>query len=218
MASSMTMRIAIWSDVVCPFCYIGKRRLETALGQSGVGAVIEWHSFELDPAAPRSLGQTLPQLMSAKYRVDAEGGLRMIEQQQRAAEAAGLEFNWRDARRGNTFDAHRLIQLGTARGCADAVQERLMRAYFTEGAAIGDRDALARLAVEAGLDAAEARSLLAGDAFAAEVRADERRAGELGIGAVPHFVIDDHAVISGAASVDEFSRVLLAAAARSPAR
>jgi predicted DsbA family dithiol-disulfide isomerase len=208
------MRVAIWTDVICPFCYIGKHNLEAALAQTGVAAVIDWRSFELDPTAPRSLGQSLPELMAAKYRVDAERGLHMVQQQQRAAAEAGLEFNWREARRGNTFDAHRLIHLGAERGCADAVQERFMRAYFTEGAAIGDPDVLLRLAVEAGLDSNDAAAALAGDAFAADVRADERRAAELGVGAVPHFVVNDHSVISGAVSVGELVRVLADETAR----
>lgn len=206
------MRIDIWSDVICPFCYIGKRKLDMALAETGIEASIRWHSFELDPTAPQSLQRTLPDLLAEKYQVGPEQGLRLVEQQQRAAADVGLTFNWTQVRRGNTFNAHRLIQFGKTRGLADAVQERLMRGYFTEGAAIGDPAVLRRLAVDAGLDEGATDSVLAGDAFAAEVRADERRAGELGIHAVPHFVVNGRAVISGAAEVARFAEVLAAEA------
>lgn len=206
---ALGMQIDIWSDVVCPFCYVGKRKLELALTETGIRAAIEWHSFELDPTAPRSLGRSLPDLMAEKYRAGPDRALRLVEQQQHAAEEVGLEFNWSDARRGNTFDAHRLIHLGKAHGRADAVQERLMRGYFTEGAEIGNPGVLRRLAVEAGLEELEIAAVLAGDAFTEDVRADERRAGELGIHAVPHFLINGRAVISGAPTVPEFVDVLL---------
>ncbi|HEU0192039.1 MAG TPA: DsbA family oxidoreductase [Mycobacterium sp.] len=202
------MRIDVWSDVVCPFCYIGKRKLERALTQTGIDAQLRWHSFELDPAAPRLITRSLADLLAAKYRFGPERAMSFLEQQQRAAEDVGLEFNWQIARRGNTFDAHRLIHLARSAGRADAVTERFFRAYFTEGAAIGDPDTLRRLAVEAGLAAGEVDSVLDGDAYAADVRADERRAGELGIHAVPHFVIDERSAISGAADVGQFVEVL----------
>lgn len=206
------MRIDVWSDVICPFCYIGKRKLELALAEAGVDAAIRWHSFELDPSAPQTLDQPLPDLLAAKYRVSRAAAVRMLEQQQRAAAEVGLAYNWRTARRGNTFDAHRLIHLADTRGRAADLVERLFHGYFVDNAPIGDHRTLHRLAVAAGLDADAVEGVLGGDAFAAAVRDDERRAGQLGIHAVPHFVVDGGRVISGARPIPDFIDVLVAEA------
>ena len=210
------MRIDIWSDLVCPFCYVGDRTLRTALTRIGIPAQIRWRSFELDPAAPRSIGRPLAELLAEKYRFDVDAATRFLEQQQRAADQAGLVFDWRIARRGNTFDAHRLIQLAKTVELADAVTERMFRGYFAEGAAIGDPADLRRLAVEAGLAGDTVDAVLSGDTFGADVREDERRAGELGIHAVPHFVVNGRAVLSGAVGIDRFVEVLSAESARTP--
>lgn len=207
-ALGMVMRIDIWSDVVCPFCYIGKRKLEAALEQTGVDADVHWHSFELDPQAPPVITGSLADLMAAKYRFGPDRTAAFLDQQRAAAAAVGLTFDYSIIRRGNSFNAHRLVHLGAEQGLAGAVKERLLRGYFTEGAAIGDPGVLTELAVDAGLDRAAVAAVLAGDAYAEEVRADERRAGELGIHAVPHFVFDGHTAISGAAEVSQFVAAL----------
>lgn len=210
------MRIQIWSDVVCPFCYIGKRRLEAALAETGIAADIAWRSFELDPQAPPLLDRPLAEAMAAKYGFSQDRARAFLDGQRRSAAAVGLSFDYANIKRGNTFNAHRLIHLGASQGLADNVKERFLRAYFTEGAAIGDRDVLAGLAVEAGLDATGVAAVLAGDAYAAQVRDDERRAGELGIHAVPHFLINERTAISGAAEVATFAAALRAEAATGP--
>ena len=197
----MTQRaVEIWSDVVCPWCYIGKRRFEAALAQfeHRDDVTLRWRSFELDPAAPRIAEVTGPARLAAKYGVSLEQARAMNENVTRIAAAEGLEYKLDQARGGNSFDAHRLIQLGAEHGIQDAVKERLMRAYFTEAEPIGDIEALARLAVEAGLDAHAAHALLAGDAHADAVRADEQLAQQLGITAVPFFVLDRRYGVSGA--------------------
>ncbi|MBS9532221.1 DsbA family oxidoreductase [Mycobacterium sp. M1] len=211
----IAVRIDTWSDVVCPFCYIGKRKLEAALTQTGVDADVHWHSFELDPHAPPVLQQPMADMLAAKYGFGRDRALAFLDQQRAAAAAVGLDFDYVNIKRGNTFNAHRLIHLGEAHGLAGAVKERFLRGYFTEGAAIGDSAVLTELAVDAGLDRAAVTAVLAGDAYADDVRADERRADELGIHAVPHFVIDGRTVISGAADVSQFVEALRAESAHS---
>ena len=200
------MNIEIWSDVVCPWCYIGKRRLEAALAQfpHRDSVTITWRSFELDPHAPRDFTGTLDERLARKYGVSLEEAAEMNARVSGLAAESGLEYHLDRARPSNTFDAHRLIHLGAARGIQGAVKERLLRAYFTEGQPIGDAETLARLAADAGLDAEEARAVLAGDAYAADVRADEARATEFGIRGVPFVVLDERFGVSGAQPVEVF--------------
>jgi predicted DsbA family dithiol-disulfide isomerase len=194
------LAVEIWSDVVCPWCYIGKRRFESALAQFEHRDDVElrWRSFELDPDAPRIAEVTGPERLAAKYGVSLEQARAMNANVTGIAAGEGLEYRLDRTRGGNTFDAHRLIQLAADEGIQDAVKERLMRGYFTEGEPIGDHDALARLTADAGLDPAAARALLAGDAHADSVRADEQLARQLGITAVPFFVLDRRYGVSGA--------------------
>lgn len=202
------MKIDIWSDVICPFCYIGKRKLEAALEQTGITAQTEWHGFELNPSAPRSYGMPLPDVMDYLYGFGRQRALGILNHEEQEARRMGLDFQWRIAKPGNTFDAHRLIHLAKHDGIGDKVKERFLRAYFTEGQEIGDRQVLRALALETGLAAADVDAVLASDRFADEVRADERQAAELGIRGVPYFVIDGQISVSGARDVEEFVRVL----------
>ncbi|MEU6575748.1 DsbA family oxidoreductase [Streptomyces sp. NPDC046805] len=202
------MKIDIWSDVICPFCYIGKRKLELALEKTGIEVEVKWHSFELNPDAPRSYGVPLPDMLSRMYGLSPAQALAVLEQEQREAARVGLDFRWRIAKPGNTFDAHRLLHLADSKGLGDQAEERFSRGYFTEGQDIGDPEALRRMAVESGLAAEDVDAVLSGDRFAAEVRADEHEAHELGIRGVPYFVINGHTTISGARDVEEFERVL----------
>jgi predicted DsbA family dithiol-disulfide isomerase len=194
------MEVEIWSDIACPWCYVGKRRFEAALaGFDGRDRVnVTWRSFELDPEAPREREADAHTHLAQKYGVSVEQAREMHRSMEEAAAGDGIEMRFDIRRGGNTFDAHRLVQLGAAHGIQDQVKERLMRAYHSEGEWLGDHAALARLAVEAGLPAAEVEELLAGDRFAAEVREDERTAMSLGINAVPFFVVDRRLGASGA--------------------
>ena len=196
------MQIEIWSDIACPWCYIGKRRFEAALAGFPQRDQVEvtWRSFELDPGAPAERAGDLAEHLAAKYGASVEQMRASQVQITGLAAAEGLEFRLGDARSGNTFDAHRLVHLGAAQGLQDAVKERLMRAYQGEGDLMSDRAALERLGVEAGLPADEIRDLLAGDRFADAVRDDERTAAALGISAVPFFVADRRFGVSGAQS------------------
>ena len=186
------MRVEIWSDIACPWCYVGKRRFEAALAafEHRDEVTVTWRSFELDPAAPRERGGDRAAHLAEKYGVSVERAIEMQDHMTRVAAGDGLEFRFDIARSGSTFDAHRLLHLAAEHGLQDAMKERLMRAYLTEGALVGDREVLERLGVEAGLPREAVLEVLAGDRYAAEVRADERAAAELGIHAVPFFVVD----------------------------
>ncbi|MDQ3294095.1 MAG: DsbA family oxidoreductase, partial [Actinomycetota bacterium] len=203
------MQVEIWSDVVCPWCYIGKRRFEDALARFAHADEVDvvWRSFELDPNAPTSGTVDLVGRLASKYGVSRDEAEAMNERVSRIADDEGLDFRLDIARPGRTFDAHRLIHLGAARGRQDEVKEAVLAAYQTQGRAIADPDVLVDMAVAAGLDEDEVREVLGGDRYAADVRADEREAGELGVSGVPFFVLDRRYAVSGAQASD----VLLAA-------
>ena len=209
------VRIEIWSDLVCPWCYVGKRRLEAALRRfEGAAAVeVRWRAFELDPGAPARRERAYADHLAHKYRVPVDEAARMIDRMTATAANVGLTYRFDIARPGNTFDAHRLTALAADRGVQDAVVERLFRGAFTEGEPVGDRHALVRMAAEAGLDEADAAATLDSDAYADEVRDDERTAAALGIAAVPFFVVDRAYGVAGAQSPEVILDVLRQAGA-----
>ncbi|MGZ8734235.1 MAG: DsbA family oxidoreductase [Acidimicrobiia bacterium] len=194
--------VEIWSDVVCPWCYIGKRRFEEAASRFGHRDELEvvWRSFELDPAAPAERCGDAVEHLARKYGVTREKAQAMEDGVTRTAAKVGLEYRLDRARRGNTFDAHRLLHLAADRGRQGELKERLLRAYFTDGEPIGDAATLAALATEVGLDAAEVQRVLDGDAYAEAVRRDERLASGLGATGVPFFVFGRAAAVGGAQS------------------
>jgi len=204
------MKVEIWSDVVCPWCYIGKRRFESALTQFEHQNQVEviWRSYELDPNAPRSTDASLYETLAQKYGTSIEQAKSMTSRIVKLGAKEGLEYRFEQAQSGNTFDAHRLIHLAATHHLQGEMKERLMRAYFTEGHAIGDTETLVKLATEVGLNADEARSVLTSDAYVDEVRADEKRARMFGIQGVPFFAIDEKYGISGAQPTEVFSEVL----------
>ncbi len=194
------MDVEIWSDIACPWCYIGKRRFEAALAQfeHKDDVRVTWRSFELDPSAPREREGDRIERLADKYGISADRAREMDNAVTDAASGEGLDFHLDTARSGATFDGHRVIHLAGEHGLQDAMKERLLRAYFTEGELIGDADTLVSLAVEVGLDQDDVRAMLASDRFSDEVRADERLAGQFGISAVPTFVVDRALGASGA--------------------
>ena len=194
------MDVEIWSDIACPWCYIGKRRFEAALAQfeHSDDVRVTWRSFELDPSAPREREGDRIDRLADKYGIPVDRAREMDNAVTEAASGEGLDFHLDSARSGATFDGHRVIHLAGEHGLQDAMKERLLRAYFSEGELIGDTDTLVRLAVEVGLDEDEVRAMLATDRFSEEVRADERLAGQFGISAVPTFVVDRALGASGA--------------------
>jgi predicted DsbA family dithiol-disulfide isomerase len=210
------MHIDVWSDVVCPWCYIGKRRLEQALADSGDDATIVWHSFQLDPSSTNDDPRDLATRLGEKYGRGREWGLQANAQVTEVAAEVGLEYRLDQAKPVNTVDAHRLLHL--ARELAEAgevpadtqgrLKERLLKAYFTDGLPVGDHATLTDLATEAGLPAERVREVLAGTAYAQEVAADQAQALAYGANGVPFFVIDEKYGVSGAQPVEVFAEAL----------
>jgi predicted DsbA family dithiol-disulfide isomerase len=194
------MQVEIWSDVVCPWCYLGKRRFERALASFPHRADVEvvYRSFELDPsAAPGGTAPTV-ELLASKYGMTVQQAHDAQTQMEQRAAADGLTFRMDGLRSGNTHDAHRLLHLAKARDVQPDLAERLHRAYFSEQRSVFDHSSLTELAVEVGLDRDEVVAVLAGDAYAADVDADEDLARSFGATGVPFFVIDRRYGISGA--------------------
>ena len=204
------MLIEIWSDVVCPWCYVGKRNLEAALAEFDHAdqVDVEWRSYELDLTTPKRVELSMDEVLARKYGMSTEQAVAANRQMTELAAKVGLEYHLDQVQIGNTFDAHRLIHLAAGSGKAGELKERLLRAYFTEGQAIGDPAVLAGLAAEVGLDPVRVSAVLDGDEFAAEVRADEARAMELGSTGVPFFVFDERLGIPGAQPPDVLLRLL----------
>lgn len=190
------LTVEIWSDVVCPWCYVGKRRLERALAEFDHRDEVEvvWRSFELDPNAPPERETSSAEHLASKYGMSVEQAERSNAQMTELAAGEGLEYHLDRTRGGNSFDAHRLIQAAKDQGRQDAMKERLMRAYFTDGEAIGDAETLVRLALEVGVDPTP----LKGGGYAEAVRDDERLAMRIGIQGVPFFVLGRRFGVSGA--------------------
>lgn len=204
------MRIDVWSDVVCPWCAIGKAHLEQALAQFEHADEVDvvWRSFELDPGAPAVREGAYGDLLAAKYGASAAGGRAMVTRLSAAAERAGISARFDLVRPANTFDAHRLLHLAKGSGLQAALKTRLLTAYLAEGAVLSDLQVLQRLAVDTGLDTAEVSAVLAGDAFGADVRADEAEAGRREVTAVPTLIVDGRHVIPGAQSPDSMLATL----------
>ncbi len=193
------MKVEIWSDVACPWCYVGKRRFDAAVTrfEHRDSLDVRWRSFELDPSAPAVREEAYVDKLATKYGVTVAEAEDMIDRMIEAGARSGVVLRFDKARPGNTFDAHRLLHLAAARGVQADLKERLLRATFTSGAQIGDHDVLVALAGEAGIDPGEARAALESDAHAADVRADEQRAA-LGITSVPFFVMAGMYGVAGA--------------------
>jgi predicted DsbA family dithiol-disulfide isomerase len=206
------VRVDIWSDLVCPWCYLGKRRFEQAVAELGADVEVVHHSFQLDPSFPRGTSRPTREVLSEKYGRTLEEADAMEAQMEQRAAADGLEYHLDGVHMGNTVDGHRLVHLAGERGLADAVVDRFYRAHFTERRSLFDRDSLVELAAEAGLDAAEARAVLESDAYEAEVAADGEQARALGATGVPFFVIDERFGVAGAQSPEVFTQVLRRAA------
>ncbi|MGS0686683.1 DsbA family oxidoreductase [Nakamurella sp. GG22] len=204
------MRIEVFSDVVCPWCYIGKRRLEEALSVFPHADEVEvtYRSFQLDPSSPTTSDLTLTEMLAEKYGRSLAQAAEMNARVTDIAATVGLDFNLDKARPANTFRAHRLLHFAASKGLGNELTERLMHAYFNEGVPIGERDELLRLAVEVGLDGPEAAAVLDGDAFDEEVRADIALAQGFGATGVPFFVFDRAYAISGAQETAVFVEVL----------
>ena len=204
------MQVEIWSDVVCPWCYLGKRYFEQALERFPHRDEVEviYRSFELDPSAPSGVTTPTVEALASKYGLGLEQAREAQRQMERRAAQAGLTFRMEDLRSGNTRDAHRLLQLARARGRQAELAERLHRAYFTDQASIFDHPSLAGFAADVGLDRDEALAALAGGEYGEAVEADEEVARSFGVSGVPFFVIDRRYGISGAQPAETIAAVL----------
>jgi predicted DsbA family dithiol-disulfide isomerase len=204
------MRVDVWSDVVCPWCFVGLANLEQAMGafEHGDEVDVVLHSFELDPHAPAEDPRSLNELLAKKYGTSIEqveaGQARLVAM---GAER-GIDFQFDKARRANSFDAHRLLHLAADHGLQLELKHRLGRAYFTDGALISDHDVLRKVAVDAGLDPAEVDAVLESDRYTDAVRRDEAEAHDIGVGGVPFFVFDGRLGLSGAQPPATLRRVL----------
>jgi predicted DsbA family dithiol-disulfide isomerase len=205
------LQVQIWSDIACPWCYVGKRRFETALKRFAHAddVAVTWRAFELDQSAPRFReARPYAERLAQKYGTSRSQAQQMIDRMVETARADGLELDFEQIKPGNTFDAHRLIHLARERGQQDALKERFLRGYLSEGRSIGDQDTLRSLASEVGLSEDEVSATLATDQYAREVRADEAEASALGIHGVPFFVLDERYAIEGAQPADLIVKAL----------
>ncbi|MCW2786441.1 MAG: DsbA family oxidoreductase [Marmoricola sp.] len=205
------MRIEIWSDVVCPWCYIGKRRLETALSTFEHPVEVVWRSFQLDPAAPVVPVESVAESLGRKYGGGPEAGKAMIDRVEAVAAEEGLLFRHHAALRANTVDAHRVLHLALETGGPELqgrLKEALLSAYFVGTENVADHATLTRLAAGVGLDAERVAQVLAGAEYADAVEADAREAAALGATGVPFYVIDRKYGISGAQPAEVFTDVL----------
>lgn len=205
------MQVEIWSDVACPWCYVGTERFERAVADSGVDVDVVYRSFELDPTVPTG-GEAPPLVdyLAAKFgdrsRVQAAHA-RLAD----AGAELGIDFRWSQMRRANTFDAHRLLTWALETAGAErqrALKKALLRAYFTDGKVMSDHDVLADLALGAGLDREGANEVLSSDRYAAEVRAAREEAHRNGIAAVPTFVVEGEWLLQGALETDRWVKAL----------
>ncbi len=214
------MKIEIWSDYVCPFCYIGKRQLEMAIKESGYEEQIEveYKSFLLDPSTPIDMEEPIYTALSKKYNLSEEEAKKMTGNIAERATEVGLEYNFDEMKTANTMAAHRLAKLANELGKEPAYNERLMKAYFLEGEAIGRPDVLKRLAAEVGLDQAKVEEVLAGRQFEDAVEADIYEAQQIGVRGVPFFVINKKYGISGAQPQPLFAQTIEQAAAEAGLR
>ena len=204
------MKVEIWSDVACPWCYVGKRRLDAALARFEHAASVEvrFRSFELDPSAPAEREGSYAERLAAKYRIGRSEAEDMIDTMLEAGARAGVVLRFDRAKAGNTFDAHRLLHWAAERGAQAELKERMLRATFTRGEVVADPGVLVAVAEAAGLDPAEARAVVESDRYADDVRADERRAAELGITSVPFFVVARTYGVAGAQPPELLLQVL----------
>jgi predicted DsbA family dithiol-disulfide isomerase len=212
------VQIDVWADVVCPWCYIGKRRLEQAVAESAHPAdvAVTYHAYELDPNVPRGDGTTVLQWLAHRYGTDLDGAREIAERPATIGRPDGVDIEVDRQLRANSFDAHRMVALGLAQGgpaLQAAVLERLFSAHFSEGKPVDDIETLQRLGGEAGLDGQQLSTVLAGDDFAEQVREDEAAAEDIGITGVPFFMANRRVGLSGAHTAEVIGQLIESATA-----
>lgn len=205
-----TMRVEIWSDIMCPFCYIGKRRFEKALlqfqGKQDVEVI--WKSFQLNPAMRTNPSKSINQYLAEIKGLSLEQARQMHDRVTEMAKEEGLYYDFDKAVVANSFDAHRLLQLAKANGIGGKVEEQLLNAYFTQGMNIADHASLLQLGAASGLDEKAIKEMLASDLYSAQVEQDIHEARQIGISGVPYFIFNDRYAVSGAQETATFLRAL----------
>ena len=204
------MKIEVWSDFVCPFCYIGKRRLEMALNEFEHKEEVEvvFKSFELDPRSKKKFDESIHEIIAKKYGISVDQAKASNDQIAAQAREIGLNYNFDDIKPTNTFDAHRLSHYAKTEGKMNELSERILKAYFVETMDISNYEVLTKLAEEVGLNGAKALEVLETETYAAEVRKDEAEASKLNITGVPYFVFNNKYAVSGAQPIEVFLRTL----------
>ena len=204
------MKIEVWSDYVCPFCYIGKRRLEEALAATGLEEKVEviFKAYELSPDEPKTSNKLMRQNLAEKYNMSLEEAKNMTDNVSVQAKSVGLNYDFENMKTANTFNAHRLAKLAEKEGRIAEVAENLLHAYFIEGEQIGDEKVLAQIATDAGISLERVQAMLESDEFSADVKADIAEARQVGVQGVPFFVINRKYAISGAQPTDTFADAL----------
>ena len=205
-----TLKVQIWSDIMCPFCYIGKRRIEEALQnfEHKEAVEIEWKSYQLDASFVASPEDNMADHLAAKYRKDTDWAQNMLDNMTQNAKTAGLDFHFEKAILANSFNAHRLLHLAKKHDLANDLEELLFKAYLTEGKNINDLETLSKLGIEVGLDAEAVAQVLNSDTYGAEVKKDQEEANAIGVQGVPFFVLDNKYAISGAQPASAFLETL----------
>lgn len=213
MQNTEKIKVEIWSDVMCPFCYIGKRKFETALSQFKDKDRVEivWKSFQLNADLKTDPTKNTVQHLAESKGWTMEYTNSTVQYVMEMAEGVGLHYDFNKAVVANSFDAHRLIQFAKSKGKGDAAEERLFKAYFTEGKNTADHTVLLQLGKEIGLEESELKQVLASDAFSKEVKSDIQEAEQIGVSGVPFFVMDRKFAVSGAQDPDVFLKSLVKA-------
>lgn len=204
------MKIEVWSDYVCPFCYIGKRRLEEALASTGLGEKVEviFKAYELDPTSPKTSNKLMVDVLAEKYNMSVEEAKGMTENVVEQAKTVQLNYDFANLRPANTFDAHRLAKFAEQENLGAEAAEKLLEAYFVEAKEIGKHEELLKVAEEIGLSKEGTQEVLATDVFSDEVKKDIEEARQIGVQGVPFFVIDRKYAISGAQPAETFANAL----------
>ena len=208
-----TLRVDIWSDIACPWCYIGKRRFEAGVAEFGkqhpeVEIEIESHSYELAPDTPDNYSGSEVDFLTTHKGMPRERVEDMLGQMTQMAALEGIEFDFEKLRHANTSRAHRVLHLAKSQGLQAEMQDRLFRAYFSEGRLVSDVETLAELGEEVGLDADEVRDAFDDEEYEAAVERDITRARMLGVNGVPYFLFEEKYAVSGAQTADVFANVL----------
>lgn len=202
------VKVDVWSDVACPFCYIGKKKFEEAVAQTGIAVDVEYHSFELGPRTPENVSGSHAYQLALKMGVSPEQATQMEEQISEAAQSVGLEFRYDLLKPANTRKAHQLLHLAKAAGLQIEMAERLLSAHFCEGRHVGQVSELAALGLEVGLDPQKITEALESGDYISDVDADIERAQDLGIKGVPFFVLNGKFGVNGAQETENFVQAL----------